>query len=396
MADDLDNLALPYDYGKGEAPGSVSTAPAKPASPVQSAPSVPDTSHPDLDSLSLPYKPGEQPNGATPPNATPPGPSWTHAIWNSITGEDQPPIVLQPRSLSQVGTDVANYGRVAGNQVFVPGSLDVGLAALHGTDVAAENAKTKQAESELSPAAAAIARFQGQRLSANRILNEAGVPYANNPIAQGVVTGGGGTFLHGGSWSDILANAAADIGLSAAGEAAGTAAPAAAKKVFDQSKQAVSGASSATLEDLHDLWKRGGDVAGQAEEYAKSATGATKAAYQKIAAAASQSTAAGPLQRLGAATLGKLSGVGALTSAYVADPAFQAYNQFSKGLDVSHAIHQAYEPVAGVVKSVIDPQAWRNAMQSFAVSQGPTGSDTLNAVRNFSPTSWAKAIWPGS
>ena len=245
MADDVDNLVVPY--GPGENPNA-SPAAATPAAPVVQTQAAP-TLHPELDSVPVPYKQGEQPGNVSTKTA-PPGPSWTHAIWNSITGEDQPPVVLQPRSLSQAGTDITNYGRVLGNQAFVPGSLDVGLAAYHGTDVAAENAKTKQAESELGPVAAASARFQGQRLSVNRMAGEAGVPYANSPLAQGIVTGGGGSLLHGDSWSDVLANAAADTGLSALGEAAGTGASALAKKAFDRSTQAVSSEASAALEDL--------------------------------------------------------------------------------------------------------------------------------------------------
>ena len=188
----------------------------------------------------------------------------------------------QPRSLSQAGTDVLNYGRVLGNQAFVPGSLDVGLAALHGTDVSAENAKTKAAESQLDPVAAAIARFQGQRLSVNRMVGEAGVPYANSPLAQGVVTGGGGTLLQGGSWKDALTNAAADTGLSALGHAVGTGASAAAKTVFDRSSKAVSSGATAALEDLQSIKQRGGDVAAAADNYAASAVGAAKDAYQRI------------------------------------------------------------------------------------------------------------------
>ena len=199
------------------------TTPVWPAPPV--APSAP--SHPDLDNLPLPYKPGEQPGGAAAPANTAAQPGMLTRFGRWAIGQNPDgsysQIDLQPRSLSQAGTNIGNYGRVAGNQAVVPGALDMTLAAWNGDTIAQENAKTAQAESQLDPMAAAIARFQGQRLSANRILGDAGVPLANNPIAQGAVTGGGGTLLHGGSWSDALANAAADSGLSAAGEAIGTA-----------------------------------------------------------------------------------------------------------------------------------------------------------------------------
>ena len=382
----LDGVALPYKAD--ESPGAPSPSSDSAGQPAATAPPGGGI----LKDITLPYQAGQSPG----PPKTPPGPSWTHAIWNSITGEDQPPVELQPRSLSQAGTDVLNYGRVLGNQAFVPGSLDVGLAALHGTDVSAENAKTKAAESQLDPVAAAIARFQGQRLSVNRMVGEAGVPYANSPLAQGVVTGGGGTLLQGGSWKDALTNAAADTGLSALGHAVGTGASAAAKTVFDRSSKAVSSGATAALEDLQSIKQRGGDVAAAADNYAASAVGAAKDAYQRIADAARQSTETGPLQRFTAGVIGHYLPGGALATAYIADPAIKAYNQFSKGLDVTHAIHQAYEPVASVVKSAIDPDAWRRTFQNLAVSQGPTGPGTLDAVRKFGPVSWAKSFLPGS
>jgi hypothetical protein len=394
MADELDNLALPYDYGKGEAPGGAApNTPVQSAAPVQAqpTPAAPvDTSHPDLDNLSLPYKPGEQPGGAAPAANTAAQPGMLTRFGRWAIGQNPdgsyPPIDLQPRSLSQVGTDITNYGRVAGNQAVVPGALDMTLAALRGDTIAQENAKTAQAESQLDPMAAAIARFQGQRLSANRIASEAGVPLANNPIAQGTVTGGFGTLLHGGSWSDALANAAADSGLSAAGEAIGTLGAGVAKKVFDPSTAAVRNASS--LEHLQDLWRRGADVAGTADQYAEAASGAVKDAYQKVADAARQSTETGPIQRIVAGAIGHFLPAGELATAYIADPAIKAYNRLNQGLNVTDAIHQAYGPVAGAVRSTVDPDAWRSAFQNLALSAGPTGSATLNDVRNFSPSAW--------
>jgi hypothetical protein len=398
MADDpLGNLKLPYDYSQGDPdapkPATTSAAPAPPA-PVSTAPAASSApSHPDLDKIKLPYTPGDQ--SAPAATSSQPGmlTSWGRWAIGQNPDGSYSQIDLQPRSLSQVGTDVTNYGRVAGNQAFVPGSLDVGLAALQGDTVAQENAKTTQAESELDPMAAAIARFQGQRLSANRLLGEGGVPYANNPIAQGTVTGGFGTLLHGGSWSEALANAAADTGLSAAGEAIGTAGSAAAKKVFDRSSAALSNASTASLEHLQDLWNRRGNVADTAEQYADAASGDIKAAYQKIAGAAREPIETSAVQRAIAGGIGSFLPGGGVAAAYIADPTIKAYNQWSKGLDVTEAIHKAYEPIAGAVKSTVDPDAWRSAFQNLAVSQGPTGSATLNAVRNFSPSSWAKALW---
>ena len=393
MADDpLGNLKLPYDYSNGDPDAAAPSAPAAPTVQTQAAPPpAPTISHPDLAKIPVPYGQADQPDAPSAKSA-PPGPSWTHVLWNSITGEDQPPVVLQPRSLSQVGTDVGNYGRVAGNQAFIPGSLDVGLAALHGTDVAAENAKTKAAESQLGPAAAALARFQGQRASVLRA-----TPWADNPLAQGVVTGGGGTLLQGGSWKDALTNAAADTGLGYAGQALGTGASALAKGAFDRSSKAVSSAASSSLEDLQDLWKRGGDVTNQAETYAKTAaTGTAKAAYQKIAEAAAEPIETGWAQRFTAGGIGHFLPGGELASAYIADPAIRAYNNLSKGLNVRSAIDQAYPTVAGAVKTAVDPDARRSALQSLAVSQGPTRPGTFNALGTVSPMSWAKYILPGS
>jgi hypothetical protein len=397
MADDLDNLALPYDYGKGEAPGG-----AAPTTSVQSAAPAPvDTSHPELDNLPLPYKPGEQP-GVVAGAGAPPPKTWGQTasdLWNNtLLGRDKPPVVLQPRSLSQAGADVGNFTRVAADQAAVPGAVDNALSALpawmpFSGDIDTQRARTKAASDAMDESANNIARFIGQRASVTRLAG----PYADNPMLQGAITGGGGTLMHGGSLTEAATNAAADTGLSALGEAAGTAGAATAKELFDRSTAAVSDASTASLEHLQDLWKRSGDVAGTAEQYATAAKGAVKDAYQKVAEAASQSIDAGPVQRFTAGAVGSyLPGVGPLASAYIADPAIKAYNQFSKGVDVSHAIDSAYPEVSGAVKTVVDPQTWRNAIQNFAVSAGPTGSAGLNAIRNFSPTSWARALWPGS
>ena len=373
----LDGVSLPYK--PGESPDGTPPAPASPAPPQSGS---------ILDGVNLPYKPGEQP---TPAKTAPPGQSWTHAIWNSITGEDQPPVELQPRSLSQAGSDVADFGRVFGNKAGVPGSFDLIADAINGTDLATEQAKTEQARKNIGPVASGVADFMGQRASVLRA-----TPWADNPLAQGGVTGGVGTFMQGGSWKDALTNAAADTGLSYAGQALGTGATALAKKAFDRSTQAVSSASSAALEDLQSLKQRGGDVAAAAEKYADSATDAAKAAYQKIADAARQSTETGPAQRIVAGALGHFLPGGELATAYIADPAIRAYNKLSQGLDVSHAIHQAYEPIAGAVKTAVDPDAWRSAIQNFAVSQGPTGPGTFGAATRFGPISWAKSLWPSS
>lgn len=386
MADPLDTLglSLPYDYSKGEAPGVTA-----PPSPSVATP-APSTSHPELDDIPVPYSASEQPGGAPVTTAAPQTAGQTASKWTDwLLGQDQGPVELKPRSLSQVGSDISDFGRVLGNKAGVPGSLDLISDALNNTDLPTEQAKTAKARENIGPVAAGIADFMGQRASVLRA-----TPWADNPIAQGVVTGGGGTLLQGGNWKDALVNAAADTGLSAAGEAIGTAASGAAKAITDRSKQVVSNAASAGLEDLKSLAKRGGDVAGAAEQYAQTARGAARQAYQDIATAANQSIEAGPLQRLGAGILGKVSGAGGLATAYIADPAIKAYNQFSKGLDVKHAIDSSYPVIAGAVKTAVDPDAWRSALQNLAISQGPTRPGSFDAAVRSGPVSWAKSLWP--
>ena len=398
----LKGIEVPYGAGEqpGEAPAT--PAPAAPAAPTPAPPAA-AVAHPDdpvLKNIQVPYGAGEQPGGAPVVTAPPPTAGQTASKWTDwLLG---PQTELHPRSLSQAGSDALGFARVGADQAIFPGTFDNAFSALPSLapgsgDIDAQRARTKAAETQIGPAASNIARFMGQRLSVNRFAGDAGVPFANTPIAQGLTTGGVGTLMHGGDWKDALVNAAADTGLSALGEAAGTAGSAAAKKLIDKSKQAVSSVATQGLEHLGDLWKRGGDVAGTAEQYAASAKGAAQDAYQRIAEAANQSTDTRWAQRLAAAGIGHLPGIpgGELAAAYIADPAIKVYNQWSKGHGVLNAIDQSYPVVANVMKSAVNPDAWRSALQNLAVSQGPTNAGSTQAAAKFGPMSWVRGLFSG-
>jgi hypothetical protein len=216
MADDpLGNLKLPYDYSKGDPDAVAPSALAALTVQTQASPSpAPTISHPDLDKIPVPYGQRDQPDAPSTKSA-PPGPSWTHAIWNSITGEDQPLVVLQPRSLGQAGSDVADFGRVFGNRAIVPNTLDRAISMFPAAgDLAYQQAQTAKARENIGPVASGVADFMGQRASLAR---NAG------PITQGVVTGAGGTVM-GGDYNPVhvAGNAAIDVGLNKTGQALGT------------------------------------------------------------------------------------------------------------------------------------------------------------------------------
>jgi hypothetical protein len=238
------------------------------------------------------------------------------------------------------------------------------------------------------------------------------LPYGSNPIVQGIATGGGGTLMQGDtSPFDYLKNIGLDTGASALGEAAGTYASAAAKAVSDRSARAISeaaqnaanaarkagdltgwanaasrSAGSAALEDLRGLYKRGGDIAGRAEDLATQATGAAQDDYHNIAQAANASTTPGLLGRSVSTAAGYMTPL-SWFAPYVLDPVNRAVNTATKNLNVRNAIDQAYPPVAGAVKTAVDPQAWRDAFQNLVVSNSDRASDVYNAgigaVRNF-------------
>ena len=110
---------------------------------------------------------------------------------NWLIGKNDPQTVLQPRSLSQAGTDVANFGRVAantlgqGDQLLAstkalqadisgaaknPGAADLVKQQITGqpssandllTNLAAERAKTTQASQDIGPAGTLAANIVG-------------------------------------------------------------------------------------------------------------------------------------------------------------------------------------------------------------------------------------------
>jgi hypothetical protein len=143
---------------------------------------------------------------------------------------------------------------------------------------------------------------------------------------------------------------------------------------------------------MHDLWQRGGDVAAQAEQYANTASGEAGDAYRKIAATANQSIDPTAIQRGVSGAIGNyVPGVGPLASAYILDPAMRAINRAGKDIDVRSSIDHAYPAVANVVKSAVDPQAWRTAFGNLALSNAPD----FNTIKNKPPTmSWTNWLYP--
>ena len=251
--------------------------------------------------------------------------------------------------------------------------------------------QTAKAREDIGPVASGVADFMGQRASVARNLG---------PINQGLVTGGVGT-VAGGDYNPlhIAANAAADVGLNKAGQALGTYAAGAAKwadktakEVGDEAFLAGQGAGARTLQGMHDLWQRGGDVASQAEQYANTASGEVGDAYRKVAEAANQSIDPSTIQRSVSGAIGTyVPAVGPLASAYILDPAARWANRVARDIDVRSAIDQAYPHVADVVKSAIDPQAWRTAFGNFALSNTPdfnTLKSKLPTMSLSNPWSW--------
>ena len=83
-------------------------------------------------------------------------------------------VELQPRSLSQVGSDIANFGRVAANTLGIGDSLLASHKALYNdiignaspsnsipANLAAEKAKTAQASQDIGPVASFAANMVG-------------------------------------------------------------------------------------------------------------------------------------------------------------------------------------------------------------------------------------------
>jgi hypothetical protein len=367
-----------------------------------------------------PYANDQKPSQtqAQPSETQPTQPTTNIPGWNDPYKSAQPTTsatdqteYLQPRSMSQVGRDVYNYGRVAADQAIVPGTVDNALSALPAWapgsgDIETQRARTKQSESELSPEMAWLARFQGQRLSIGRAI--AGATGTPNPDLDAAITGGGGTFMHGNTNPiDIGLNAATDVGLSGLSDVAGTYAAKYVKPLIDRGAKAVSenikGIGSATaragaaaLEDIRNAYTTGGNVAATAEQYARQYGGQTGDAIRRVAEYARQPLDATTMQRATTGLTGYLGSKAAgasdvantavgLGSSYILDPAMRAYNATRRNLDVHSAIDQLYPTLTGVTKTAIDPEAWRSALHSASQTMATPYENVKNYVMGVTP-----------
>jgi hypothetical protein len=353
MADPLDplnNLRLPYDYSTGNAQPT-----AQPSVTVQ--PQSPLPSHPDLDKIVVPYKPEEAGGTATVQTPTTPTTPTTPGSWS-------------------------DYLRVGGNEAFVPNTLDRVLATVSGTDFATQHAKTVQAEQNMGLPAALAAKTAGQYAQAARL-----VPYAgSNPAFVGAVSGAGREMMAGDfSPFDIAKQAAVEAGLSYGGAAAGKYFSGGVKALTDKNPEDLLDAATraaqsalnrgdiaaytksirdmAGITNLKNLSDAGSGAAALAKQYASSATGAAKDAYQGIVNAANPSGVVPKLAKQaasGALAYGTHWLSGSLPAAYT------AYQMGKTGLDwagstirnsnVQHAIDSAYPAVSSYVKTAVNPE----------------------------------------
>jgi hypothetical protein len=312
--------------------------------------------------------------------------------------------------VSQVGRDVYNFGRVAADQVLVPGTTDQALsrflpAWMPGSgNIETQQARTKQSESELSPEMAALARFEGQRLSVGGIARKAGLPGAS-PYVDAAITGGGGTLMHGDTnpW-DVALNTGLNVGASGLSDVAGTYGAAALKKISDVREPVVRAASQlgqGALEDIRNAYQEGGDVAATAEQYARLYGGEIGDRIRRVAEYAGQPLDATTMQRaasgIGGYVGSKLAGgseeanaLFGLLSSRTLDPAMRAYNVTRRNLDVNSAIDRLYPTLAGATKTAVDPEAWRSAFHNLAMSATPTYETAKNAILNWKPASWSQ------
>ncbi len=402
MASPLDNIQLPYpDDATRADPGNAPPAPAP--APVAAAPT-----HPDVDKIKLPY------NDSTPaPVTTGNDSSGDSPLWNAL---QKPTTSISDLwdATKLTGRGLYDTARVFGNQAVVPHGFDRLMSSLPGSaDYAAQAAETERAKKDLGGFTSPV-EWAGQNYSAQGIANRAagGNPIvsavANNPITTGVVTGGGGTLAGGDTdWTHVIKNAATTALESKAGQAIGSGASIAAgylgntgKALYQKAQEEAQAALDRAdipgwtaamqkaahvdaLGNLQNLYNKGGDVVGQAMNLANQTTGAASAAYQNIADAASKSTA---LPKMASAAV--TGGMGWLTGGpavgAVASGANEAANRLNKWADVNSAIDQAFPTVTGYVKSTVNPQNWRNAASSAAVTAGADYDALRNRAANFS------------
>jgi hypothetical protein len=256
------------------------------------------------------------------------------------------------------------------------------LATASGTDFATQHAKTVQAEQNMGLPATLAAKTAGQYANIARV-----VPYVgSNPAFQGMVSGAGREIMAGDfSPFDIAKQAAEEAGLSYGGAAVGKYLSGGVKALRDKNPEdlleaATRAAQSALnrgdmaaytksirdmagITNLQKLSDAGTGAATLAKQYASSATGAAKDAYQGIVNAASPSGVVPQLAKQaasGALAYGAHALSGSLPAAYT------AYQMGKTGLDwagsairnsnVQHAIDSAYPAVSSYVKTAVNPE----------------------------------------
>lgn len=396
----LDQANLPYKKEEAAPAPATTLSPTPTPAPAPVPSGTPATSI--LSGANLPFKPGDKPASTQPQGDSP---LWT-ALQKPTTS-----IADLWDAAKLTGQGVGDYARVFGNNAIVPNALDRGLSMMPWSGgLEAEKAKTKAAETDLG-SFAAVPKWQGQNYGVSGITNRfVGGPLssvANNPITQGVVTGGGGTIM-GGDYNPehILKNAATSALESKAGQAIGSGLSAATSFVGNQGKvfykkaqDEVAAAVNAgdipgwraamqkvgNIHNLQDLYHRGGDIAAQASDLASQATGAAADAYQHVADAASQGTKTGKwADRATTAVLGGLTG--GPVAANVALGANEFANMANKYANVRGSIDDALARVTGYVNNAVDPQVWQNAGASAARVAGGDYKALSDKIRTFSPS----------
>jgi hypothetical protein len=401
----------PYDYSNpNDRPGAASAPVIAPsAAPVQAG-------DPDA-----PYNyndPNDRPGGSPKTTTTTSGDDFSSSNSPLWTALNKPTTSISDLwdATKLTGQGLYDTARIWGNQAVVPHAFDRLMSSLPGSaDYATQNAETERAKKDLGGFTGPV-EWWGQNYSlpgiANRVAggNPIVSAVANNPVTTGVVTGGGGTVMSGDyDPVHILKNAATTALESKVGHAIGSAGSVATgwlgntgKALYQKAQDEASAALNASdipgwtaamqkaasvraLQGLHSLYSEGGDVIGKARDLANQTTGAASDAYNKIADAASKETGVGKwIDR--AVTGGSALLTGGETAGGIALAANEAANKINKTADVRSSIDQAFPAVTGYVKSTVDPQNWRNALSSLAVTAGNDYEGLRNRVANFSPT----------
>jgi hypothetical protein len=410
----------PYDYSNpndrpGAAPAPVAAPPTAPT--VNSAPAPAPAPSSDSDAPYNYNDPNDRPGGSPKTTATTSGDDFSSSDSPLWTALNKPTTSISDlwNATKLTGQGLYDTARVWGNQAIVPHGFDRLMSSLPGSaDYATQAAETERAKKDLGSFTGPV-EWAGQNYSAQGIANRAagGNPIvsavANNPVTTGVVTGGGGTVMSGDyNPVDILKSAATTALESKVGHAIGSAGSVAAgylgntgkalyQKAQDEASSALNAsnipgwtaamqkaASVRALQGLQGLYDEGGDVIGKARDLANQTTGAASDAYNKIADAASQETGVGKwIDR--AVTGGSALLTGGETAGGIALAANEAANRVRKWADVNSSIDQAFPAVTGYVKSTVNPQNWRNALSSLAVTAGNDYEGLRNRVANFSP-----------